>query len=391
MGNLVFRARRTRAAAWQAALLLFLGLYAATGASAQSGGIARLEPAFPNLRFAKPVAMLQAPGDPSRWYVVEQEGRVVVFDDDPAASDVRVFVDIRKRVNSRANEAGLLGMAFQPNYQASGQVILSYTKGRRPLQSVISQFSADGARRTLDPASERVVLTVDQPFGNHNGGQVGFGPDGFLYIGLGDGGAGGDPQGNGQNTDTLLGAMLRIDVDTGDPYGIPADNPFATGGGRPEIFAWGLRNPWRWSFDAATGDLWAGDVGQNQIEEIDVVVKGGNYGWNAREGTSPFRGGARPGAGLIPPVAEYNHNVGCSVTGGYVYRGSQIPALTGTYVFGDFCSGRFWGLTPNGNGGRTLAPLFEARIKVSSFGEAHDGRLFAIDLEGALYQIVAAE
>jgi glucose/arabinose dehydrogenase len=391
MGDLVFPARRTHAAPRRAALLLFLGACAATGASAQSGGIARLEPAFPNLRFSKPVAMLQAPGDTGRWYVVEQEGRVVVFDDDPAVSEVSVFVDIRRRVNARSNEAGLLGMAFHPDYQSNGQVILSYTAGGRPLQSVISRFFADDARRALDPASERVVLSTDQPFSNHNGGQVGFGPDGFLYIGFGDGGAGGDPQGHGQNTNTLLGAMLRIDLDTGDPYGIPADNPFATGGGRPEIYAWGLRNPWRWSFDAATGDLWVGDVGQNQIEEIDVVVKGGNYGWNAREGAQPFRGGARPSAGLIPPVAEYNHNVGCSVTGGYVYRGSQIPALTGTYVFGDYCSGRFWGLSPDGNGGRTMAPLFDGHINLSSFGQAHDGRLFAIDLEGALFQIVAAD
>ncbi len=397
MGHIAYRPRRTRAAARQAALLLLLGACAAPSVSAQNSAIARLEPAFSNLRFSQPVALLQAPGDPSQWYVVEQAGRVVVFDDDPAAREVRIFVDIRKRVDAGSGEAGLLGMAFHPDYRANGQVILSYTAGRRNLigrrnlKSVIARFSADGARRTLDPASERVILTVDQPFRNHNGGQVSFGPDGFLYIGFGDGGAGGDPRGNGQNTDTLLGAMLRIDVDRGDPYAIPPDNPFAAGGGRPEIYAWGLRNPWRWSFDAATGDLWAGDVGQGEIEEIDIIVKGGNYGWNMREGTAPFRGGARPSAGLIAPVAEYSHAFGCSVTGGYVYRGDRIPALAGTYVFGDYCSGRFWGLTPDGSGGRTMAPLFDGHINLSSFGEAHDGRLFAIDLEGGLFQIVAAE
>lgn len=396
MGPLVFGPRRARAAAWRAALLLLLGSCATSGASAQTSGaqnsaVARLEPAFSNLRFSKPVALMQAPGDSTRWYVVEQAGRVVVFDDDPAASKARVFVDIRKRVSSRSSEAGLLGMAFHPAYQANGQVILSYTAGGRNLMSVISRFFADDARRTLDPKSERVILTVDQPFRNHNGGQVTFGPDGFLYIGFGDGGAGGDPRGNGQNTRTLLGAMLRIDVDGGDPYAIPPDNPFAAGGGRPEIYAWGLRNPWRWSFDAATGDLWAGDVGQNQIEEIDIIVKGGNYGWNMREGSQPFRGGARPSTELIAPVAEYSHDFGCSVTGGYVYHGSEIPALAGTYVFGDYCSGRFWGLAPDGSGGRTMAPLFEERINLSSFGEAHDGRLFVVDLNGALFQIVAAE
>lgn len=406
MGHLALGPGRARAAAWQAALLLLLGACATSGALAQNNGAqndgaqndgtktgaaARLVPAFPNLRFSKPVALLQAPSDPTRWYVVEQTGRVMVFDDDPAIGETSVFIDLRKRVNARGFEAGLLGMAFHPDYQANGQVILSYTRGRRNLTSVISRFFADDARQVLDPASERVVLTVDQPFRNHNGGQVTFGPDGFLYIGFGDGGAGGDPRGNGQNTDTLLGAMLRIDVDRGDPYGIPPDNPFAAGGGRPEIYAWGLRNPWRWSFDAATGDLWVGDVGQNRIEEIDIVVKGGNYGWNVREGSEPFRGGRRPGAGLIAPVAEYNHDFGCSVTGGYVYRGAEIPALVGTYVFGDFCSGRFWGLAPDDGGGHTMAPLFEESINLSSFGEAHDGRLFAVDLKGALFQIVAAE
>ncbi len=371
-------------------LSLVLGACAAGGVAAQDGGIARLEPAFTNLSFSRPVALLQAPGDSSRWYVLEQGGRVLVFDDDPAVRDAAVFADIRERVNAGGNEVGLLGMAFHPDYQANGQVFLSYTRGRRPLQSVVSRFSADAARTRLDPGSERVILTVDQPFSNHNGGQVSFGPDGFLYIGLGDGGAGGDPRGNGQNTDTLLGALLRIDVDGGDPYAIPPDNPFADGGGRPEIYAWGLRNPWRWSFDRKTDELWLADVGQNQIEEIDLIVKGGNYGWNLREGDSPFRGARGASPGLIEPVAQYTHRFGCSVTGGYVYRGQEIPALEGTYVFGDYCSGRFWGLFPDGDGGRTMQPLFDGHINLSSFGEAHDGRLYAVDLDGGLLKIVAA-
>ena len=385
MSHILFFACRAKVLTWCTVLVVFLG---ACSAAAQNSGIARLERVFPELEFLGPIAMLQAPRDSNHWYVVEQAGRVMVFDDDPAADKASVFVDIRKRVSSRANESGLLGMAFHPDYQRNGQVILSYTEGRRNLTSVVSRFFLTDAGDALDPGSERVIMTLKQPFRNHNGGQVSFGSDGFLYLGFGDGGAAGDPQGHGQNTDTLLGAMLRIDVDRGDPYAIPRDNPFAGGGGRPELYAWGLRNPWRFSFDAATDELWAGDVGQNEIEEIDIIVKGGNYGWNRQEGTSAFRGDG-PADELIAPVAEYSHSFGCSVTGGYVYRGDQIPALAGAYVFGDFCSGRFWSLTPDGSGGRNMAPLLDGHIQLSSFGEAHDGRLFAIDLDGGLFQIVA--
>ena len=226
-----------------------------------------VERAFPHLDFRKPLLLLQAPGD-ERMFVVEQAGRVLVFDDDPVAARAQVFADIRARVEDGPNEAGLLGMAFHPDFPSNRKVFLSYTRrgpGRR-LTSVISRFTADASGAALDAGSEEVILTLAQPFANHNGGHIAFGPDGYLYIGFGDGGSGGDPQGNGQNVNTLLGALLRIDVDGGRPYAIPPDNPFAAGGGRPEIYAWGLRNPWRFSFDRARGDLWLGDVGQNEIE-----------------------------------------------------------------------------------------------------------------------------
>lgn len=357
-------------------------------ASAQDETAIGLENAFPNLRFARPVALYQAPGE-TRWFLIEQRGRVLSFPNDPAVRRASVFIDIRDRVDDGPNEAGLLGLAFHPAYRQNRQVFLSYTKRGSPLVSVISRFSASADGRTLDPNSERTILTLAQPFGNHNGGQISFGPDGHLYAGFGDGGAGGDPQGNGQNTHTLLGAMLRIDVDGAEPYGVPADNPFASGGGRPEIYAWGLRNPWRWSFDSSTGELWVGDVGQNRIEEIDRIEKGGNYGWNIREGTAPYRPRGRGSAGLIDPVAEYEHDLGCSVTGGYVYRGADIPALSGTYVFGDFCSGRIWGLFGE-SGAPVLRQLLDSDLTISSFAEGHDGSLYVLDWRGGgIHRLVA--
>ncbi len=347
-----------------------------------------LEPAFPGLRFAAPVALLQAPGADDRWYVVEQAGRVIAVDTGRGAARAAVFVDLRRRVEDGPAEAGLLGMAFHPDYQANGQVFISYTRGGSPLISIISRFSLAGdglAGDGLDPASERIVLDLDQPFGNHNGGGIAFGPDGYLYIGLGDGGAGGDPRGNGQNTRTLLGAMLRIDVDGGTPYAIPPDNPFARGGGRPEIFAWGLRNPWRFAFDRLTGALWVGDVGQAAWEEVNRIERGGNYGWNIREGAHPYRRGRAVGP-LIDPVAEYDHDQGCSITGGTVYRGERVPALRGLYVYGDYCSGRIWGLPADGRPRR----LLDSGLNISAFGEGNDGELYVLDhAGGGVYRLAA--
>ncbi len=349
-----------------------------------------LERAFPNLSFNSPVALLQAPGDESRWFVVEKGGRVLVFDNAEDASLTQTFIDIGDRVNAGFSESGLLGMAFHPDFKNNRRVIMSYTRSGSPLVSYISRFSSADGGASLDPGSEQVLLTVAQPYSNHNGGQVAFGPDGYLYIGLGDGGSGGDPDGNGQDVNTLLGAMLRIDVDSGTPYAIPNDNPFAQGGGRAEIYAWGLRNPWRWSFDRDTGDLWLGDVGQNQWEEVDRVGLGGNYGWNIREGAHCYGGGSCSTVGLIDPVAEYSHSEGCSVTGGYVYRGTSIPGLNGVYVYGDFCSGRIWGLVEDAQAGLVPELLVDSDFSISAFGQGQDGELYVLHFaaDGAIYRLV---
>ncbi|MES9993160.1 MAG: PQQ-dependent sugar dehydrogenase, partial [Candidatus Thiodiazotropha sp.] len=287
---------------------------------------------YPSLPSLSPlVGLFQVPGDNSEWYAVRQTGQVVRFDNDPGVSATQVFIDISDRVDY-GGEKGLLGMAFHPDYASNGFVYLSYTASPGSgLESRISRYSLDLDTQALDPDSEQILLTVSQPFSNHNGGHIAFGPDGLLYIGLGDGGSGGDPQGHGQNTATLLGSMLRIDVGAGlGSYTIPADNPFVSAGGAAEIYAYGLRNPWRWSFDRQTGELWLGDVGQNAYEEIDIIYSGGNYGWNLMEGSHCYPSSANCDAtGLTLPVAEYDHSQGISVTGGYVYRGSAMPQMQG--------------------------------------------------------------
>ncbi len=360
--------------------------------------------AFSNLGFNAPVSMHQAPNDGSRWFVSEQGGRIFVFENDPDAAAADEFVDLRDRVH-REGEAGLLGMAFHPDFASNGRVYLNFSElAGVQLRSVTAEFTSPDGGQTLDPDSERVLLTVDKPAANHNGGNIAFGPDGFLYIGLGDGGGSGDPQGNAQDPGRLLGKMLRIDVDSqpgGDPYGIPAGasgNPFAgnplcnaDGSGSqscPEIYALGFRNPWRWSFDAQSGDLWVGDVGQGDWEEIDIVERGGNYGWNIREGAHCFE----PATGcqtqdLIDPVAEYGHDIGFSITGGYVYRGLQATQVAGNYVFGDFGGMIAW-LEPDGAGGFSVEQLAEqgcappgatGSLQISSFAEDLDGELYLLD------------
>lgn len=350
-----------------------------------------LELAFGGQRFERPVALKQAPGDAGQVFVVEQPGRVLVV---PAAGGPpSVALDIRDRVEDAPNEAGLLGLAFHPAFADNRTVFLSYT--RRPaaggLESVIAAYQVR-ADATIDADSERIVLTLAQPFSNHNGGDIAFGPDGYLYIGFGDGGAGGDPLNSGQDVGTLLGAILRIDVDRAAPYAIPRDNPLrARRGARGEIFAYGLRNPWRLSFDRLTGDLWAADVGQNRLEEVNLIVAGGNYGWNIKEASRAFRDQGRSAAGLIDPVAEYGRELGCSVTGGYVYRGGRIPELDGVYLFGDYCSGRIWGVVTDPEGRRRVRELLRADARIASFGEIGDGTLFVLDLEGPIYRIVAKQ
>lgn len=366
-----------------------------------------LAPVFPNLTFSSPVALLQPPGDSTRWFVLEQAGRVRGFANEASASGATDFIDIRSRVRS-GGEMGLLGMAFHPDFATNGRVFLSYTTGT-PLVSRISEFRASADRTTLDAASERIVLSVDQPQTNHNGGGIGFGPDGLLYVGLGDGGGGGDQFGtigNGQSTRTLLGKMLRIDVDrtTGSfGYGIPADNPFASvtalcgAGGTgtqdcPEIYAWGFRNPWRWSFDRGTGELWVADVGQGAWEEVYRVRLGGNYGWRCREGAHPFNASCGPAQDLIDPVAEYDRAAGFSVTGGYVYRGAALPALQGRYVFGDFGSGRIWHIARDTPPTLrvTASEAFSSGLGIASFAEGDDGELYVVGYGGTLHRLQAA-
>ncbi|MBA3562637.1 MAG: PQQ-dependent sugar dehydrogenase [Gammaproteobacteria bacterium] len=355
-----------------------------------------IEPVLTSLpAFEEPVALRQAPGDDARWFVLERSGRVRVFANNEAASSTPVFIDITSRVDSGPQEAGLLGIAFHPEFSTNGQVFLSYTRPGAPLVSFVSRFTSFDGGQTLDPASEEVILTLEQPFPNHNGGNIDFGPDGFLYIGFGDGGSGGDPLGNGQDTSNWFGALLRIDVDGAAPYAIPADNPFAASagcgaGGCPEIYAWGFRNPWRWSFDSGTGELWLGDVGQAQWEEVDRIELGGNYGWNVREGAHCFNASTCDTTGLIDPVAEYPHAGGVSITGGYVYRGPDIPALAGSFIYGDFGSGTIWGLVDDGNG---LAPreLAKTNLGISAFGQDAAGEIYVVDFfGGGIHRLVPA-
>lgn len=348
----------------------------------------RFERAFESLRFANPVALLQAPGDAEHWYVVEQAGRVRRFDDRPDASELHTFLNLRSEVRS-GGELGLLDIAFHPEFADNGQVFVSYTAAGSV--SRVSRFTSSDGGDTLDPASEQVLLSLAQPYDNHNGGDIDFGPDGLLYYSMGDGGLAGDPLSNGQDPSNLFGAISRIDVDGGSPYAIPPDNPFADGqGGAPEVYAYGLRNAWRMSFDTVTGELWAADVGQNRLEEVNRIVAGGNYGWNAKEGSDCYQG--HPDCtdpSLIDPVAEYNHQQGRSITGGHVYRGSAIPALYGAYVYGDYTSGNVWAVLQNEDGEDEAQLVGNASgLEPSSFGQGHDGELLLVDYNGGLYDLL---
>ena len=374
--------------------------------SSSGGGAAVIdvERVFPNLDFASPVELLQAPGTAGRWFVVEQAGVVRAFANDNAATagDVGTVLDIRSEVAS-GGETGLLGMAFHPDFPTDPRVFVCYTGGT-PLESRVAEFrSADGGA-TLDPASERVLITVTQPESNHKGGHLAFGPDGYLYVGLGDGGGGGDQHGtigNGQDTHTLLGKILRIDVDV-QPYGIPAGNPFAgavrcgAGGSGAadcaEIYAWGLRNPWRFSFDATTGRLWIGDVGQDAWEEIDRIAAPANLGWRCREGAHDYNAACGAAQDLVDPVAEYDHSVGESVSGGFVYRGSRYPALAGRYVFGDYISQRLFSIPADTPAGSvlTVSGGADAGFPVPGFGVGADGEIYALSYSpGAIYHVIA--
>lgn len=339
-----------------------------------------------------PVAIANA-GDGSGWlFVVEKVGRIRVVQagrllDQP-------FLDISDRVRSSESEQGLLGLAFHPDYARNGSLYVNYSNLQG--DTVVARFSVSTDPYQADPSSESILLTVAQPAGNHNGGHLAFGPDGYLYIALGDGGASGDRFGNGQNGATLLGAMLRLDVDGRPPYALPPDNPFLGNAAvRDEIWALGLRNPWRYSFDRQTGDLYIADVGQNRYEEVNVQRQSGpggeNYGWPIMEALHCFpEDQPCDQAGLTLPVAEYDHTQGCSVTGGYVYRGQESPLLAGIYLFGDYCTGRIWGLTPGDGGTWRVAELAQVDARISSFGEDEAGELYILDMgRGDLFGITA--
>jgi uncharacterized repeat protein (TIGR03806 family) len=359
-----------------------------------------IQRAFPNLTFKQPLGMMQAPGDASRWFVLERAGRVRVFDNDATVSTASTFLDVSGQINT-SGEGGLLGMAFDPKFATNHTVYVSYTGNGSStrLRSVIARFTSPDGGLTLNPNSEQVLLTFDQPRDNHNGGNIAFGPDGYLYVGFGDGGGGGDPDNNAQNTKNLFGAMLRIDVNNGSPYGIPGTNPFAgnarctDGSGSascPEIYAWGLRNPWRWSFDKSSGDLWVADVGQGSYEEVDRVQRGGNYGWRCREGAHNYNTSGPCPAGMIDPVAEYSHNnSGASITGGYVYRGKAIGDLAGRYVLGDYINGKIWKLEADSTGKFQRTQLLDTSYSIASFGQGNDGEIYAVDIaSGRLHKLV---
>jgi glucose/arabinose dehydrogenase len=332
-------------------------------------------------RFSKPLFLTASPDDTNRLFVVEQDGRILIVKGDRVLTTP--FLDISKKL-STGGERGLLGLAFHPHFSSNGRLFVNYTRAQ-DRATVIAEYHASSNPNQVI-RDESVLLIIPQPYGNHNGGMIAFGPDHYLYIGMGDGGSGGDPENYAQNPNELLGKFLRIDVDLSHPYGIPPDNPFVKEHGRPEIFAWGLRNPWRFSFDQKTGNLWAGDVGQHAWEEIDVIKKGKNYGWRLLEGTHCFNPEThcRQVPHLVDPVTEYAQEQGrCSVTGGYVYRGEKIPDLVGTYVFGDFCSGEIWGYQ---NGERQI--LQSTDLQISSFGQDRDGELYVVGYEGEIFRIM---
>jgi glucose/arabinose dehydrogenase len=346
-----------------------------------------IQAAFPELIYSQPVGIYNAEDGSNRLFVVEQAGIIRVFQNSATTATSTLFLDISSQVLF-SGEQGLLGLAFHPNFTSNGYFYLDYV-APNPTRTIIARYTINvGNPKVADKTSEYIILEIAQPFSNHKGGQIAFGPDGYLYIGMGDGGSEGDPLGNGQNRSTLLGKILRIDVNSpsaGRNYGIPADNPFigSTLGYKEEIFAYGFRNPWRFSFDLAIGKLWVGDVGQDKMEEIDIVQKGRNYGWNIMEGSLTYSAGSQ--VGLELPVYEYNHTLGNAIIGGYVYHGLALTELAGNYVYGDYGSGKIWALAANG----TNTLLVNSNLTISSFGLDENNELYICAFDGRIYEINA--
>ena len=341
-----------------------------------------------------PIDLVNAGDGSGRMFVVEQEGFVRILED--GSLKETPFIEITDRTRA-GGERGLLGLAFHPNYETNGLFYVNFTD--RQGDTVVAEYEVSNDPNVADPATERVLLTIAQPYGNHNGGDLAFGPDGYLYIATGDGGSGGDPENNGQSMTSLLGKLLRIDVSAdgngngnGNPYTVPQDNPFVNNdAAADEIWAYGLRNPWRFSFDRATGDLFIGDVGQNAYEEISYQTAaspgGENYGWRVMEGFHCFAPkNDCDETGLVLPIAEYSHDLGNSVTGGYVYRGQNLSDLAGSYFYGDFGSGKIWRAVPEGDGWRSDLFL-DTDFNISSFGEDEAGELYVVDYGGSIYRL----
>jgi len=340
--------------------------------------------------FQEPVHVVPCPDACGRLVVVEQKGRIVLMD--PGSEEKELLLDLRQQVEF-GGEKGLLSIAFAPDFATNRKFYVNYTTNKKPLMTVVSEFSMEPGLHRADREKERILLSFRQSAGNHNGGCIAFGPDGYLYIGNGDGGSARDPENAGQRLDTLLGKMLRIDVNRSEgsmAYGIPPDNPFLNQSGvLPEIYAYGLRNPWRFSWDRVTGLLYAGDVGQNALEEVNVLLASGNYGWRVMEGDQRTPGIEDEIQGpYIPPIAVYGRDDGKSITGGYVYRGAAIPALQGVYLYADYVSGKLWGLRYDGKKSSEQSLLLNTRKNIASFGETADGEILVVDRKGDIFQII---
>ena len=367
-------------------LLLAVSLLLACGDSTDPGnGNTPLQLAVTEVvgGLTRPVHLTAPVGD-TRLFVVEQPGRIRIVQDGQLLPTP--FLDIDSIVRSTGNEQGLFSLAFHPQYAANGFFYVNFTDENGDTR--VARYTVTGNANVADPGSRKVILAIDQPFGNHNGGQIAFGPDGMLYVGMGDGGSGGDPQGHGQNLNTLLGALLRIDVDSGDPYAVPGDNPFGD-----EIWGFGLRNPWRFSFDASSAMIYIGDVGQNTWEEVNVVPANSaarNYGWNVLEGNDCFGGGGCDPTGMTFPVIVYGTSSdGCSVIGGYVYRGAAIPDIIGHYFYSDWCGGWLRSFKYEGGAATELAEWDVGDIgSVLSFGVDGNGELYILSQNGIVYRLV---